>query len=469
MQFQVKKKIRQYKIFIYKKKRERKLKIMKKSILKNLLAIVMIMSMSLTLFSCENMTDEERRLYLEYMEKQDQDIEKALDKVRESKEDNRTETIIGGEEKALDKVRESKEEKEPETYSYTTNEKGERVYRVYDDYVGEEVDNPELYKDEYYIGESGKKNVPTYDTVVDKWDKYGAEVKAIVEKYEGKDYKTSKSITSEELKKLHSAGLYMYTNNVTSTRGADDITRQSGGSTDFVSKSEFENIVAQSYKDTNGLLTNIGFGGDAESEKIMKNTVKQILENKWEAREEEREQIARMYAKKNTDASSPAQYINSLGNGNYVVKCGLVVPSEENATYYESLRGQDKINYKYTEWMVFKQNNQGRITLVKDSIPRAKYKENTFGDLGEGNVGMMLWVSRTPNEERVTFFGKTQYAIVSKTFPEYYDKCAGTDMAFSSWADTPNPLPYDYTYNKVADGSFDKETQLKFLIDRENW
>ena len=307
-------------------------------------------------------------------------------------------------------------------------------------------------------------------TILDKWAGYSDEVREIIAKYEGVDYQSSKKITSEELKKLHSEGLYMYTNNVTSTRGADDITRSSGGNTEFVTKQDLENFVASTFVKEKGGFDPTGYATyDAETNKIMRNAQTEILKGSWEAREEEREQIARMYAKKNTDASNPAQYINSLGNGNYVVKCGLVVPSEENATYYESLRGQDKINYKYTEWMVFKQNNQSKITIVKDSIPKAKYKENTFGDLGEGNVGELLWVSRTPNEERVTFFGKSQYAIVSKTFPEYYDKCAGTDMAFSSWADTPNPLPYDYTYNKVADGSFDKETQLKFLMDREYW
>ena len=409
----------------------------------------MIMNMSLKLFSCDNMTDEERRLYLEYMEKQDQDIEKALDKVRESKE-----------------------EKEPETFGYTINEKGEKVYRVYNDYVGEEVDKPELYKDEYYIGESGKKNVPTYDTVVDKWEKYGAEVKAIVEKAEGKDYATSKTLSKEEKNKLHSAGLYMITKNTTQTRSGNEIIN-SGGSTEFLTKSEIEQYVRSNYKfnQEKQVLEEISSTGiwDSATSDIVKNVKSDMLKNGWEAREEEREQIARMYAKKNTDASNPAQYINSLGNGKYVVKCGLVVPSEENATYYESLRGQDKINYWYTEWMVFKQNNQGRISFAKDSIPRTKYKENTFGDLGEGNVGMMLWVSRTPNEERVTFWGKPQYAHVHKTFPEYYDKCGGTDMAFMQWGAYPMAYEYDYGYNKIVEGVFDKESQFKILMDRENW
>ena len=306
-------------------------------------------------------------------------------------------------------------------------------------------------------------------TIPDKWAGYSDEVREIIAKYEGKDYQSSKKITSEELKKFHSAGLYMYTNNVTSTRGADDITRQSGGSTEFVTQSDLEKVIAQSYKETDGLLTNIGYGGDGETEKIVRNTVDQILKNKWKAREDSREEKARTFVKKNTDPNNPAQYINSLGNGNYVVKFGLVVPSQENYEYFTTLRGQDAIIYKYTEWICFKQNNQGRITLVKDLIPRAKYKENTFEDNGEGNVGLLLWVSRTPNEERVNYLGKSEYATVSKTFPEYYDKCGGTDMAFGGWANTPNPLPYDYTYNKVADGSFSKETQFKFLMDREWW
>ena len=306
-------------------------------------------------------------------------------------------------------------------------------------------------------------------TIPDKWSNYSDEVREIIAKYEGVDYQSSKKITSEELKKLHSEGLYMYTNNVISTRGADDITRSSGGNTEFVTQSDLEKVIAQSYKDTDGLLTNIAYNNDPEAYNIKKNTVKLILENKWKAREDSREEKARTFVKKNEDPNNPAQYINALGNGNYIEKCGLIVPSIENYKYFETLRGEEATNYKYVEWMCFKENNKGKITLVPDLIPRAKYKENTFEDNGEGNVGLLLWVSRTPNEERVNYLGKPQYAIVSKTFPEYYDKCGGTDMAFSSWADTPNPLPYDYTYNKVADGSFKKETQFKFLIDRENW
>ena len=444
---------------------------MKKSILKNLIAIIMIMSISLTLFSCENMTDEERKQYMEYMQKQEESINEALEKVRETKEDNRTETVIGGKEQAKDQV--EVRSKEYETYEYTTNEKGEKVYRVYDEYIGEETEaETKYYKDSYYIGEAKGKNVPTYDILVDRWANYSAEVREIIEKAEGKDYATSKKLTQEEKNKLHNAGLYMLTKNTTQTRSGNEII-YSGGSTEFLTKSEVEQYIRSNYKfnQEKQVLEEINSTGiwDSATSEIAKNVRSDMLKNGWEAREEEREQIARMYAKKNTDGSSPAQYINTLGNGKYVVKFGLVVPSEENATYYESLKGQDKINYWYTEWMVFKQNNQAKITIVKDSIPKAKYKENTFGDLGEGNVGEMLWVSRTPNEERVTFWGKPQYAIVSKTFPEYYDLCGGTDMAFSSWSDTPNQLSYDYTYNKVADGTFNKESQFKFLIDQENW
>ena len=154
----------------------------------------------------------------------------------------------------------------------------------------------------------------------------------------------------------------------------------------------------------------------------------------------------------------------------YVVKCGLVVPSEENATYYESLKGQDKINYKYTEWMCFKQNNQAKITIVKDrAVPKAKYKENTFVDNGEGNFGTIMWVSRTPDEQRVDFTGKTYYAHVSKTFPEYSEKCGGTDMAFFQWGNYPMAYTYDYCYNKIVEGVFDKESQFKNLMDCEWW
>lgn len=305
--------------------------------------------------------------------------------------------------------------------------------------------------------------------IPDKWAGYSDEVREIIAKYEGVDYQSSKKITSEELKKLHSEGLYMYTNNVTSTRGADDITRSSGGNTEFVTQSDLEKVIAQSYKETDGLLTNIGYGGDAETEKIVRNTVDQILKNKWKAREDSREEKARTFVKKNEDPNNPAQYINALGNGNYIEKCGLVVPSIENYKYFETLRGEEATNYKYVEWMCFKENNKGKITLVPDLIPRAKYKENTFEDNGEGNVGLLLWLSRTPNEERVNYLGKPQYAIVSKTFPEYSEKCGGTDMACAGWANTKMAYSYDYTYNKIVEGVWDKESNFKSLMDREYW
>ena len=309
-------------------------------------------------------------------------------------------------------------------------------------------------------------------TIPDKWSNYSAEVKAIVEKAEGKDFATSKKLTQEEKNKLHNAGLYMITKNTTQTRSGNEIIN-SGGSTEFLTKKELEDFISSVYffnQEKQVLETNSSFAiWDSVTSDIARDVKSQIQSGGWKTREENREQKASMYVKKNDNPNNPAQYINALGNGNYIEKCGLIVPSAENATYYESLKGEEKTNYWYTEWMCFKQNNQGRISFAKDSIPRAKYKENTVGDLGEGNVGMMLWVSRTPNEERVTFWGKPQYAHVHKTFPEYYDKCGGTDMAFMQWGNYPMAYAYDYTYNKIVEGTFEKEKNLLSLMDREYW
>lgn len=507
--------------------------------LEMLLMVLAVISISVNLISCANVSDVEVKQYAENESKKEEELNKEISKVRESKEDNRTETIIGGKEEAKDKEEETVG-KEPETYEYTTNEAGEKVYKVYDEYLGEEVDNPKLYKDEYYIGEGKGKKVPTYDTLADKWANYSKEVRDIIEKYEGKDYQTSRTITQSELKTLHNAGLYMITADTTYTVDSNSNRKDSGGHNEIMTKEQLEQYIRDNTTvnssnninssnnnsnisgnnnssiggnnnsgnniggnnnnsnvgGNNGTITNNTAGDttnnknnairnnsimtqalnpstyaiyDADAGEIARNVRKKIQEGLWEDREAERDKIARMYAKKNTDPNNPAQYINSLGNGNYVVKCGLVVPSEENATYYESLRGQDKIIYWYTEWMCFKQNNQGRITIVKDTVPKAKYKENTFGDLGEGNVGEMLWLSRVYNEERVTFWGKPQYAVVSKTFPEYYDKCGGTDMACAGWANTPKEVPVDYTYNKIVEGTFEKEKNLFSLMDREWW
>lgn len=315
-------------------------------------------------------------------------------------------------------------------------------------------------------------------TIPDKWAGYSDEVREIIAKYEGKDYQTSRTITQSELKTLHNAGLYMITADTTHTVDSNSNRKDSGGHNEIMTKEQLEQYIRDNTtvnsSNNNSIMTQALNPStyaiyDADAGEIARNVRKKIQEGLWEDREAERDKIARMYAKKNTDPNNPAQYINSLGNGNYVVKFGLVVPSEENATYYESLRGQDKIIYWYTEWMCFKQNNQGRITIVKDTVPKAKYKENTFGDLGEGNVGEMLWVSRTPNEERVTFWGKPQFAHVHKTFPEFADKCGGTDMAFMQWGAYPMAYAYDYTYNKIVEGVFEKENNLLSLMDRENW
>ena len=310
-------------------------------------------------------------------------------------------------------------------------------------------------------------------TIPDKWDGYSDEVREIIAKAEGKDYATSKKLTQEERNKLHSAGLYMITKDVTKTRSGNEVF-SSGGSTEFLTKNELENFISSVYyfnQEKQILETNSSFAiWDSVASDIARDVKSQIQSGGWKAREDSREEKARTFVKKNEDPNSPAQYINALGNGNYIEKCGLVVPSEENAIYYESLKGEDKTIYKYTEWMVFKQNNQSKITIVKDrAVPKAKYKENTFYDMGEGNFGAIMWVSRTPNEQRVDYTGKTYYAHVNKTFPEYYDKCGGTDMAFFQWGNNPMAYSYDYCYNKIVEGVFDKESQFKNLMDCEWW
>ena len=311
-------------------------------------------------------------------------------------------------------------------------------------------------------------------TIPDKWAGYSDEVREIIVKAEGKDYATSKKLTQEERNKLHSAGLYMITKDVTKVRNNDTSeVFSSGGSTEFLTKNELENFISSVYyfnQEKQVLETNSSFAiWDSVASDIAKDVKSQIQSGGWKAREDSREEKARTFVKKNEDPNNPAQYINALGNGNYIEKCGLVVPSIENYKYFETLRGEEATNYKYVEWMCFKENNKGKITLVSDLIPRAKYKENTFEDNGEGNVGLLLWVSRTPNEERVNYLGKSEYAHVHKTFPEYYDKCGGTDMAFMQWGNYPMAYAYDYTYNKIVEGTFEKEKNLLSLMDRENW
>ena len=300
-----------------------------------------------------------------------------------------------------------------------------------------------------------------------KWSSYSDEIRAILEKYEGKDYQTSRKITSDELNKIHSVGLYMYTNNVTSTRGADDITRLSGGSTEFVSKSEFEEVVVQSYKETDGLLTNIGYGGDAETEKIVRNTVDQILKNKSEAKVEAKQKLAESYVKVNTDPNSPAKYVNGLGDGQYTIKFGLVVPARpvdrhDPASNYSYISKENYETFCRIEVLCFQKNNEGKIINVIGKQPKVKYGVNTYNQYGDP-----VWIIREQNAECVDACGATLYAHVKTALPEYYDKCGGTDMQFVGWSHVPATLPPDYAYNLYKQGVFTIENMGAVLTDPE--
>lgn len=300
-----------------------------------------------------------------------------------------------------------------------------------------------------------------------KWSSYSDEIRVILEKYEGKDYQTSRKITNEELNKIHSVGLYMYTNNVTSTRGADDITRKSGGSTEFVSKSEFEKVVAQSYNETDGLLTNIAYNKDEEAYNIMKNTVDQILKNKSKAKVEAKQKLAESYVKVNTDPNSPAKYINGLGDGQYTIKFGLVVPStpvdvHDPASNYSYIPKENFETFCKTEVLCFQKNNEGKIINVIGKQPKVKYGVNTYNQYGDP-----VWIIREQNAECVDAYGDTLYAHVKTALPEYYDKCGGTDMQFVGWSHVPATLPPDYAYNLYKQGVFTIKNMGAVLTDPE--
>ena len=158
-------------------------------------------------------------------------------------------------------------------------------------------------------------------TIPDKWADYSAEVKAIVEKAEGKDFATSKKLTQEEKNKLHNAGLYMITKNTTQTRSGNEIIN-SGGSTEFLTKKELEDFISSVYffnQEKQVLETNSSFAiWDSVTSDIARDVKSQIQSGGWKTREENREQKASMYVKKNDNPNNPAQYINALGNGNYI-------------------------------------------------------------------------------------------------------------------------------------------------------
>ena len=463
---------------------------MKKSILKNLLAIVMIMSMSLTLFSCENMTDEERRLYLEYMEKQDQDIEKALDKVRENKEDNRTETIIGGEEKALDKVRENKEEKEPETFGYTTNEKGEKVYRVYDDYVGEEVNNPELYKDEYYIGEGKGKKVPTYDTLKDK--NYSEEVKKIVEKYDGKSvYEMYKSISKEEKKALAEAGLYLVGLN---TYGKEEYLSKdvngAGGKFQIMTYEEAERYALDFYNKNGGELQSVKLengnegvlmpisynAGEFEDLDPCINASHLYTDTQRKEAYDNRQEFLLKFVLRNETAGSPAKFINALGgrqyfrdevSGNIYTRDGAEWgASDRNGYNWCKNKGIEFNDYRDIEMIVFKKNNPD---CKFGDLPMA-YANTKYKVFHSGN-GEPRWVERDVHAVVYDTYGYKLSPRLYKSIDKYLDKCGGVKINGEVVAFNGRYIPYradnkvdTFYYDRAIEGGVEGEV-VSFLID----
>lgn len=468
-----------------------------------ILVILGVISATVNLMSCANMSNVEVKQYAESESKKEEELNKEISKIKESKEDNRTETIIGGEEKALDKVRENKEDnrtetiiggkeeakdkkeetvgKEPETYEYTTNEKGEKVYRVYDEYLGEEVDNPELYKDEYYIGEGKGKKVPTYDTLADKWANYSDGVKKIIEKYDGKNvYEMYKSISKEEKKALAEAGLYLVGLN---TYGKEEYLSKdvngAGGNFQIMTYEEAERYALDFYNKNGGELQSVKLengnegvlmpisynAGEFEDLDPCINASHLYTDTKRKEAYDSRQEFLLKFVLRNETAGSPAKYINALGgrqyfrdevSGNIYTRDGAEWgASDRNGYNWCKNKGIEFNDYRDIEMIVFKKNNPD---CKFGDLPMA-YANTKYKTFHSGN-GEPRWVERDVHAVVYDTYGYKLSPVLYKSIDKYLSKCGGIKIngeviAFNGCYkayDSNNKLGMFY-YERALEGS----------------
>ena len=305
-----------------------------------------------------------------------------------------------------------------------------------------------------------------------KWSSYSDEIRAIIEKAVGKDYATSKTLTKEERNKLHSVGLYMITKDVTQVRNNDTSeVFSSGGSTEFLTRDDLVDFLTSKYSKFRN--EKLGFEAlnfaiwDSAASDIYREVKTNVDKGISIAKVEAKQKLAESYVKVNTDPNSPAKYINGLGNGQYTIKFGLVVPStpvdvHDPASNYSYIPKENFETFCKTEVLCFQKNNEGKIINVIGKQPKVKYGVNTYNQYGDP-----VWIIREQNAECVDAYGDTLYAHVQTALPEYYDKCGGTDMQFVGWSHVPATLPPDYAYNLYKQGVFTIKNMGAVFTDPE--
>lgn len=164
------------------------------------------------------------------------------------------------------------------------------------------------------------------------------------------------------------------------------------------------------------------------------------------------------YIKLNEDKSSPAKYINTLGNGEYhLVDTDIVTITKSNKDYMRTLppaKTNGRPLWSEIEKEVFKLNNPGVRFISGDPTPRTSYSRKTyFAD------GTPLWIDRNPDSRTYNYEGEMYCPhLVDNGGLECFTKYTqGSHYAFLDWAyDTP-----------IIDQWF--RTPVYTAVDPEHW
>lgn len=270
---------------------------------------------------------------------------------------------------------------------------------------------------------------------------YSAEVKAIIQAYNGKPQSVFGNVSAEMHKKLNDEGLYM----VSSAKDTK---------ISILTYDELYNYCKDKMNDSN---LEVGVGYSAQGGSIIAE-IQAKLNNK--AKEAQTDAYKAMVVA-NPNGTSP--YMNSLGKGTYCVKEGYIVQDQAGIDYMNSLPQEQRVAYKAVEIQTFLMNNpQAKAIKMDLNVDIHNYGPGTY----RLDTGEPFWIDRNKDATTVNMFGVVQYAHINKSLPELSDRCGGTELAFRGWIDHPQVGAIDDILKDVTEKGFSLESRITDLIDK---
>ena len=316
-------------------------------------------------------------------------------------------------------------------------------------------------------------------TILDKWAGYSEEVKKIIEKYDGKSvYEMYKNISKEEKKALAEAGLYLVGLN---TYGKEEYLSKdvngAGGKFQIMTYEEAERYALDFYNKNGGELQSVKLengnegvlmpisynAGEFEDLDPCINASHLYTDTKRKEVYNQEQEYLNSFVIVNEDTSSPAKYVNSLGNKQYFRDdvSGNVFTRDPEDYYKDGVwtggKGEDDPFYKWcvernikmkdyldVEELVFKKNNSDIYFEPKDTITYTgagdylSYKNKKYKHY---NGAFPYWVERDWKTFTYDAYGRKQYPDVNKSFESVISLCGNTYVygdvvAFQGWSPT---------------------------------